>query len=254
MSIFGNLDGTFRNRFSFGKPKDDVYFERDSSDLKLRDLTVTTAQKLVDLISRARTSQLSGLTAATSAEMSDLLLLELASGGALRKITKEDLYPANVQTCPIMACDSTVVNPRDNDRVLATAVIPERTVKVNQLRFYLAVLPSPPEGALYGAIYNSSLNKVAEATSAVYTTSLGFKTVTLTSTATLNRGSLYYFCCRCTSNPGPRLLGHSNTNANLGSDLTLAFRDNDAGEHNFPSSLTIDVRESEGAWIEAIAA
>lgn len=92
MSIWGNLDGTFRSRFSIGKKADEVYAERDgSNNLALRDLVVTTAQKLVDIISRTRTSQLAGLTEATSAARLDLLLLELASGGALRKITKQDL-------------------------------------------------------------------------------------------------------------------------------------------------------------------
>ncbi len=92
MSIWGNLDGTFRSRFSIGKKASEVYLERDgSNNLTLRDLVVTTAQKLVDLISRTRTSQLAGLTEATSAARLDLLLLELAAGGALRKITKSNL-------------------------------------------------------------------------------------------------------------------------------------------------------------------
>ena len=93
MSIFSNLDGTFRDRFSIGKPRNGVYLDRDGSgNLSLRDLVVTTAQKLVDLISRTRTSQLAGLTAATVGVAADLLMLELATGGALRKIQLSDLF------------------------------------------------------------------------------------------------------------------------------------------------------------------
>lgn len=76
MGIWGNLEGTFKNRFSLGKPKSDVYVERSGSDLTFRDLVVTTAQKLADLVSVARSGQISAVTEKASPVSADVLLLE----------------------------------------------------------------------------------------------------------------------------------------------------------------------------------
>jgi len=92
VSIFSNLDGTFKSRFSFGRPKEEVYAERDgSNNLAFRDLVVTTAQKLVDLFSLSRTSQVAGITETVTPGNDDLLLLELASTGVVTKIKKSNL-------------------------------------------------------------------------------------------------------------------------------------------------------------------
>lgn len=64
---------------------------RSGNNLTLRDLVVTTAQNLADLLSRTRTSQLAGLSETTSPAAADLLLLERSSDGALRKVQKSNI-------------------------------------------------------------------------------------------------------------------------------------------------------------------
>lgn len=52
MGIWGNLEGTFKNRFSFGKKKDEVYAERRTAtgELTVRDLVITAARTVQDLL------------------------------------------------------------------------------------------------------------------------------------------------------------------------------------------------------------
>jgi len=101
MGIFGNLDGTFRSRFSIGKKASEVYLERDgSNNLTLRDLVVTTAQKLNDLISRTRADQFSGLSSKGSPVSADRLLIEDSAASWAKKYTTVGSLPAGAAALP----------------------------------------------------------------------------------------------------------------------------------------------------------
>jgi hypothetical protein len=89
--IYSRLSGTFQTAFSIGKKAGEVYLGRSGNNLTLRDLVVTTAQNLVDLLSRTRASQLAGLVESSSPAAADLLLLERSSDGALRKVQRSNI-------------------------------------------------------------------------------------------------------------------------------------------------------------------
>lgn len=89
--IYSRLSGTFQTIFSIGKKAGEVYLGRSGNNLTLRDLVVTTAQNLTDLLSIARASQVSGLPEVTAPVAADLLLLELASDGSLNKVQKSNI-------------------------------------------------------------------------------------------------------------------------------------------------------------------
>ena len=170
-------------------------------------------------------------------------LLRTNGSGTLTWVT-----PALVNadyTIPFASCDQTDLDFEPNDLVYATAWMPVANQTITTIK---CCVVQTATGDVYAAVYDASLSKLRDETTGASCSTVGVKTLTLSSPLDVTAGTTYYICFRCNAN-GSRFLGTTCTSANFGSQCP-AFIDNNAGASSFPSTIVIDNRVTRAAWAQ----